>query len=883
MRAALLLATSLATGAILAAPRWAAAEAPFSLAATPGLLPKAVVPSAYRIDLVPDLGHLAFTGHEDIEIDVAAPGDTIMLNQAGLTLSSARLEDGTVAAVSTDEANETATLRFPAAIPAGHHTLTIDYAGPIPGTPSGLYHDDYKTHDGAARRMLVTQFEVADARRMFPGWDEPAFKATFQLSVTLPAGDTPVSNMPVLSETPTGNGAKRVVFAATPRMSTYLLALVAGDFASRHAMAGRTDIGLFAPAGTESQGKGALAAAAAILPYYNDYFGVPYPLPKLDLIAVPGNYAAGAMENWGAITYIDNALLFDPATSAPRTRELVFEVVAHEMAHQWSGDLVTMGWWDNIWLNEGFATWMADKASDHFHPEWDIWPRQHQEREQAMAQDAQPTTHPIQQVIHDVSEAGSAFDRISYQKGEQVIRMIEDWLGPDVFRDGMRGYMKAHAYGNTTSADLWAALADASHRDVAGVATSFTEQPGVPLVQVSRACTDGRTALTLTQDRFTINDPAAAKLAWQIPVTIGALGGAPGSAPQKLMLAGTATQSFDGCGQPLKANLGEDGYYRTQYDAASLALLKASFATLSATDQADLLGDQFALFRAGRAPLGDYLDLLTALQAAHVTSNAVWDDTIDHLLDVDALLRDDAGRPAFRSFASALLTPQLARLGWDAKPGESFLDALLRPELVAALGKMEDPAVTAEAKARFAAFQADSRAVPPALLDPVTRIVGMQADLATWQALRGLGEAAPGTEEKLRYFGAMAAAHDPALMQRNIAFATSGAVPTGRILQFLGMAAMRGDDPDGFLRAALPQLGPVREALGPTGDNRVMSSISLGASDPALAAAILADPATKASRGATLDAVKAADLIATTAALRGRTAVEAAAWLQRAR
>ncbi len=880
MRAALLLATSLATGCILAAPRRAAAEAPFSLAATPGLLPKAVVPSAYRIDLVPDLGRLAFTGHEDIEIDVAAPGDTVMLNQAGLVLSLARLEDGAVAAVSTDEANETATLRFPAAISAGHHTLTIDYAGPILGTPNGFYHDDYKTHDGAARRMLVTQFEVADARRMFPGWDEPAFKATFQLSVTLPAGDTPVSNMPVVSETPTGDGAKRVAFAATPRMSSYLLALVAGDLASRHAMAGRTDIGLFAPAGTESQGEGALAAAAAILPYYDDYFGVPYPLPKLDLIAVPGNYAAGAMENWGAITYIDNALLFDPATSAPRTRELVFEVVAHEMAHQWSGDLVTMGWWDNIWLNEGFATWMADKASDHFHPEWDIWPRQHQEREQAMAQDAQPTTHPIQQVIHDVSEAGSAFDRISYQKGEQVIRMVEDWLGPDAFRDGMRGYMKAHAYGNTTSADLWAAMAEASRQDVAGVATSFTEQPGVPLVQVARACTDGRTTLTLTQDRFTINDPAPAKLAWRIPVTIGAPGASLGGA-QKLMLAGTATQSFDGCGQPLKANLGEDGYYRTQYDAASLALLKASFATLSATDQADLLGDQFALFRAGRAPLGDYLDLLTALQAAHVTSIAVWDDTIDHVLDVDALLRGDAGRPAFRSFASALLTPQLARLGWDAKPGESFLDALLRPQLIAALGQMEDPAVTAEAKARFAAFQRDSRAVPPDLLDPVTRIMGMQADLATWQALRGLGEAAPGTEQKLRYFGAMAAAHDPALMQRNIAFATSGAVPAGRIAQFLGMVEMRGDDPDGFLRAVLPQLGPVREMVGPAGENYMMGAVSNGASDPALAAAVLADPATKKSRGATLDAARAADLMATRASLRGRAAEQTAAWLQR--
>ncbi len=410
MRHALLLATALTTGAA-ALPGAARAEALFDFAGNPGQLPKTVAPSSYKIDIVTDMTKLTLTGHETIEVAASAAVASITLNQAGLSIGRAAV-DGAAAAVSLDEKAQTATLRLSHPIAAGHHTLAIDYAGPIPQTPNGIYYDDYKDPAGAGKRMLVTQFEVADARRMFPGWDEPAFKATFALSVTLPKTYVPVSNMPVVSTTPVGADAKHVVFATSPRMSSYLLALVAGDMTALHGMGGNTPINAYAPTGEERRAAYALKAADEILPYYNNYFGVPYPLPKLDLLAIPGNFEAGAMENWGAITFIDDAVLFDPKTSSPKTQEEIYLVVAHEMAHQWSGDLVTMGWWNNIWLNEGFATWMENKATDHFNPSWQIWPRQHSDREAAMAQDALPTTHPIQQVIHDVSEADAAWWRI---------------------------------------------------------------------------------------------------------------------------------------------------------------------------------------------------------------------------------------------------------------------------------------------------------------------------------------------------------------------------------------------------------------------------------------------------------------------------------------
>jgi aminopeptidase N len=873
MRRIFLLTATCLTALSLAAP--ARAEAKFDFDKTPGKLPKTVVPDSYQIDIVPDLQKLTLTGHETVELKFRQPADSITLNQAGLTLGKATLETGDAATVANDDKAQTATLKFTKQIPAGPHTLTIDYTGPIPNTPAGIYYNDYKTSAGAAKRMLVTQFESTDARRMFPGWDEPAFKARFKLSAVVPNGLTAISNMPAVASTPAGEGLKKVQFATSPRMSTYLLALIAGDMAAVRGHAGKTDLASWAPTGEEQQGEYALSAETSILPYYNDYFGVDYPLPKLDLIAIPGNYQAGAMENWGAITFVDNLLLFDPKNSSSHTKERIYIVVAHETAHQWSGDLVTMAWWDNIWLNEGFASWMQYKATDHFNPTWQIWPRQHQAREDAMAQDAQPTTHPIQQKIRDESEAETAFDQISYQKGEQVIRMIEDWLGPDTFRAGMRAYMKAHQYSSATSADLWAALGQAAGKDVATVAAGFTEQPGVPLVKVSRRCAAGKATLTLTEDRFAVHDPKAVKLDWTIPVTLGA----PGRQDTRILLTKTPVSlPLAACDAPLKANLGEDGYYRTEYDAGSLKPLIAEFAQFDAADRANLLGDQFAMFVAGRAPLGSYLNLLPQLK--NETNIAVWQDTLNHLQRLDHLLRGAPARAAFRAYARGLVRPEFDRLGWQEKPGESFLDTLLRPNLIEALGQFDDPDVVAEAKKRFAAAVTHPDSMPADLRDPVMGIIGHTADQATYDELRKLGENATASEDKLRYFFAMAAARDPALIAETVKYASAGKVPNGRIVYMLATASRESDSPDLVFKLVQQQQGAIDVYLTDMSKAFLLPAAASGSTSAVTARALVSDPSSHVSIGAKISAARIADAIMTAAELQQRAVPAVTAWLQ---
>ena len=853
------------------------AEAPFTFDAAPGKLPKTVVPDDYDIDLTPDLDRLTLTGTEKIRLHVRAATDSITLNQAGLALGRAVIAGVGQAKITQDEKAETATLRFDRPIAPGAYVLDIAYTGPIPQTPNGIYYDDYKTAQGAKKRMLVTQFEVADARRMFPGWDEPAFKAVFHLSVTLPQGLTAVSNMPGHAATASA-GQQRVVFDATPRMSTYLLALLAGDMSAVHGEADGVRMGAYAPTGRQDQAQYSLDVEEHVLPYYDGYFGVHFPLPKLDLIAVPGNYQAGAMENWGAITFIDDAMLFDSKTSAPATRQQIAYVVAHEMAHQWSGDLVTMGWWDNIWLNEGFATWMGWKVTDHLHPDWQIWPRQHSAREEAMAQDSLPTTHPIQQVIRDETEADSAFDQISYQKGSMIIRMVEDWIGPDVFRDGMRGYMKAHQFGNATSADLWNALGAAAHTDVAKVAATFTEQPGIPLVHVARACADGHARLTLTQDRFAIHDPHPKPMNWIIPVTIGG----PGAATQHVMLGGTpASVQAGACDAPVKVNLGENGYYRTQYDSASLQALAAILPSLAPSDRANLLGDQFALFVADRAGAAPYLNLLGDLKDEQ--NIAVWTDTVAHLLRMDRALIGSPLRARFDAFAAGLIRPQAARLGWDAKPGEPFVDLLLRPQLIGALGDLQDPATLAEAHRRFAAFVRDPASLSPDLRAPVLAMVGHTADQATYDTLKRMGIAATGTEEKLRYFTAMAGAADPKLVAQSVAFAEAGEVPNGRITRYLAVISRNSEHAELVYKLTEPRLAALAVRIPPSSPGAtVLAAAASGSSDPALADTLLSAASSQATLGARIGAARIADAIQSAAAFRALVLAQLPAWLDRA-
>jgi aminopeptidase N len=440
----------------------------------------------------------------------------------------------------------------------------------------------------------------------------------------------------------------------------------------------------------------------------------------------------------------------------------------------------------------------------------------------------------------------------------------------------MRGYMKAHQYGNTTSADLWAALGAAAHRDVTQVAAAFTEQPGIPLVHIARSCANGQAQVTLTQDRFTIHDPHPKALTWTIPVTLGA----PGTPSQRVLLTNApATIKLGSCAAPIKANLGEDGYFRTQYDAASLKALQTVLPQLAPVDRANLLGDQFALFVGDRAKLSDYLDLLPALKTE--TNIAVWDDTIQHLRRLDSALEGSAIRPAYDAYAIGLLKPEMDRLGWDAKPGETFLNSLLRPDLISALGRFGDKATIAQANARFASFLKDPASLPPALRAPVLGIVGHHADQATYDTLKKLGVQATSTEEKLRYFGAMASATDPALMQQTVAFATSGAVPNGRITVMIFQASSQSGNPEALYKMVVPHEAEFaarmpKDGMGPT----VLIAAAAGSSNPDMAKTILAAKSSQASIGSRIWAARVADAINTAADLKARAVPVVSAWLK---
>src|SRR5271165_760675 len=401
------------------------AEAAYSFDTTPGRLPKTVVPQNYAIELTPDPKELTVSGTEVIDIEVREPTARLVLNAVNMTLADASVDDKAHPEISLDAASETATLTLREPLAAGAHRLRIVFAGKISSFARGLYYADYPTAHGT-KRMISSHLEPSDARRIFPCWDEPAFKATFTLTATVPQNSLAVGNMPVVREEAISSAQKRVSFAPTPKMSSYLFVFTTGELERITANADGVTVGVVTTIGKSEQGRFALENAVKLLGFYNDYFGINYPLPKLDLIAVPGGFG-GAMENWGGITFFESRLLFDPATSADSVRRGIFSILAHEMAHQWFGDLVTMGWWDNLWLNEGFASWMQERAAEHFYPQWKTWLNGYGQKQFAMALDARRTSHPIQQKVNDESEAMTAFDGITYNKGQAFIRMLENY------------------------------------------------------------------------------------------------------------------------------------------------------------------------------------------------------------------------------------------------------------------------------------------------------------------------------------------------------------------------------------------------------------------------------------------------------------------------
>lgn len=792
----------------------------------PTQLPRAVRPLHYSISAQPDAANLRFSASVLIEIEVLESTDAITLNAAELDISSATLDGQTRGRVSTDTDAQTATFRFDSPIAPGRHRLAIDYSGRINTQAAGLFALDYNADDGSARRALFTQFEAPDARRFFPGWDEPNFRTPYDLAVVVPAGQQAVSNMPEAGREARPDGSAVVRFQTTPAMSSYLLFLAVGELDRITTTAAGTEIGVVTRRGAGEQGRWALESAARIVPWYNQYFGTRYPLPKLDNIAGPGSSQFfGAMENWGAIFSFESILLVDPAITSESRRQAIFSVAAHEIAHQWFGDLVTMAWWDDLWLNEGFASWMSTNATQALHPEWEPLLDRVGGREQAMRLDSLATTHPVVQRVQTVEQMSQAFDAITYQKGEAVITMIEDYVGAEAWRRGVQAYIARHRLGNTQSDDLWRAIEGASGRPVRALAQDFTTQPGVPLIRVEGGqCLRGTTQVALRQGQFSRDNPNGQSLAWRVPV-IAAAGG---RELRTIVEGGSASATVPGCG-PLVVNYGQAGYYRTLYTRELLTRLTANFGRLRPLDQIGLVADNWALGLAGYQSPAVALDMAAA--AAGNSNSKLWERVATVYAQIDGMYADDeANRVRFGRYAASRLRPVLDRLGWSPRANERANDAVLRDLLIGTLGAMRDPAVIAEANRRFDANDPSVTTGP--LRETILGVVALNADAARWERLRTMARDERNPLVRGQLYQLVGGARDEALARRALDLALTAEPGATNSSQIIG--AVAGEHPDLAFDFALSNRERVEALVDASSRSRYVAGLASGSSDPTM-------------------------------------------------
>jgi puromycin-sensitive aminopeptidase len=754
-----------------------------------------VRPSEYDLHLTPDLEAGRFTGRVRITVRLARPTAAITLHAADLRITRAAAEAGGAligARATLLRADEAVRLRFARPLPAGDAVLALEFAGALNRHLRGLYA---ASADG--RRYAFTQCEAADARRILPCFDEPSFKARFRVSVTARAGDTVLSNSPVEHEEPGPHGTRTVRFAPTPPLSTYLLALAVGPLeASPARLLGSVPIRVW-----HVPGKGALAgfgleAGYEALRRLEDYFGTPYPYAKLDLVAVP-DFEAGAMENAGAVFFRETLLLLDPATASLPERKRAAEVIAHELAHMWYGDLVTMAWWDDLWLNEAFATWMAYRVVDQWRPEWRMWHGFEHDRAAALALDALKSTHPIYAPVRSVAEATENFDAITYEKGAAVVRMIERYLGAEAFRAGVRLYMQRHREGNAVAADLWRALEEASGREVTRVAQAWIAQAGFPLVTLAPA-TGG--ALRVRQERFFADPrvPAARRRArWPVPLVLKVARA--GETVEVRALADKATQTVALAGPPpdfVFGNAAAGGFYRVRHDPANQAALLAHLRDLTPVERLALVGDQWALVRAARAPVESLLDLAHAL--GDETDHDVLDGLVGPLgiLDEQVVAPQSPEQQALRAWIARCFGPAFAKLGWAAASGEDDDTRLRRAALLRLVGGLgEAPAVMAEARQRLEAYLADRATLEPNLADSVVGLAARTGDAALYERYRAVVAEARTPQERRRFLLSLAAFRTPETIARTLDAVLTPDIPTQDVafivMRLLGNPAAR--------------------------------------------------------------------------------------------
>ncbi|HEY6477211.1 MAG TPA: M1 family metallopeptidase, partial [Polyangia bacterium] len=674
-------------------------------------LPPEVSPRTYDADLRVDLDAGRFEARLDVALLVASPSRQIVVHGVGLDIDSAAAELGDgrrlPATATADATSETITFVFPEILPPGAVKLALAYRGAFSPGLRGLYR---------AGPLAVTQFEAADARRVFPCFDEPAFKAVWRIAVSgVPNDAVALSNGVATRDENDGRGGRRITFAPTPPLSSYLVALIVGPIVPSAVVRVR-DVPICTWTTVEKRHLTSFAqeTASAVLSRLEDYFGLPYPFGKLDQIGVP-DFEAGAMENAGAVTFREVALLADPATAPLAVQKRVAEVITHELAHQWFGNLVTMAWWDDLWLNEAFATWMAYKIVDDWRPSWRIWMDFEAGKGAALALDALVSAHPIRAEIKNAEEAGESFDAITYEKGGAVLRMLEGFLGADRFRDGIRLYMRRHREANATADDLWGALGEASAQPIVKMANGWIRQTGYPLVSLSLGSGAGGEAyVKLAQRRFFAEPGAGARgstTRWLVPIVLR-FRDAVGIKEQPVLLAEPAVRvqlAAEGAVAWCIGNAESRGFYRTAYDPEARGRLLPALGELRPAERVALVSDSWALVRAGEATIEDFLDLVASLHAE--TDHVVLDELVGKLSIIEHRFLAEADRQRFGAFVADLFGAQAAALGWGPAPGareddETRLRRTVVLRALVLLARM--PAAVAEAQTRL----------PPAPLDP---------------------------------------------------------------------------------------------------------------------------------------------------------------------
>jgi tricorn protease interacting factor F2/3 len=731
-----------------------------------------VSPINYQIEFEPNFDNFTFRGSEKIAIKVSSPTNKITLHAAEIEIKQCSISWNnkiikTRAIV--NEKTEEITLVLAQKI-NGNATISIDFIGQLNDKLVGFYRSKYK-FNGKEKYLATTQFEAADARRAFPCWDEPEAKATFDVSLLVNKNHTAISNMPVISKR---NIGKKTLyhFDTTPIMSTYLLYLAVGEFESISTKSGKTLIRVITTKGKISQGRLSLEFTKQFLSYFEKYFKIAYPLPKLDMIAIP-DFASGAMENWGAITFRETILLYDPKTSSTETKQHIAEVIAHEIAHQWFGNLVTMKWWNDLWLNESFATFMATKAVDALYPEWDFWDQfLISEMTGGLSLDSLKSSHPIDVPVKSPADVRQIFDEISYNKGGCVLMMLENFIGPDNFRKGLYSYLKKHEYANATTEDLWDSLGSASRQPVRQMMNTWVRQVGYPVIKVKAE----NSRLKLTQSRFLLESNGKSKTGkWIIPLSVRTKD----RTVTKLMKGPVTIPHKSGW---FKVNDGQKGFYRVKYDNNALDELgiQVEDKTISNVDRWSIHHDLVALCLSKQISFREYLDFVRHYE--NEDDYVVLSDIISSLNFFYILSSGEAFWDEIKEFNLDFFNKIFVKLGWDKSEGERSTVALLRGQVISSLGRLKDKDIVKEAQARFANLLKTGK-LEPDLRGPVYSVISWNGDASTYQKILSLYRKAPTQEEMVRLLSTLANFQDKKLLSKTLAFTLSKEVRTQNLFQ----------------------------------------------------------------------------------------------------